>query len=271
VAGRGLEDALSVGRRINSEGILLTLDHLGESVTSLEEAAQARDVYLQVLSAIHENGVQGNVSLKLTQFGLDLSAEECRRNVGLLAARAAELRSFVRIDMESSEYTERTLEIVETLHQQYGCVGTVIQAYLYRSRKDIERLCARRIRVRLCKGAYLEPPMAAFPQKADVDRNYIDLMKLLLDQGEYPAIATHDERMIQQTKAYATERGISKDRFEFQMLYGIRRDLQRQMVAEGYRLRLYVPFGKAWYPYLMRRLAERPANVFFLARHFFRQ
>ena len=271
VAGSALEDALRVGRRINSEGIWVTLDHLGESVTSLEEAAQARDVYLNVLHALHESGVQGNVSLKLTQFGLDLSAEECRANVALLAARAAELKDFVRIDMESSEYTERTLDIVEDLQGRYGCVGTVIQAYLYRSRKDIELLCARRIRVRLCKGAYLEPPTAAFPTKSDVDRNYIELMKLLLDQGEYPAIATHDERMIEQTKAYARERGIGADRFEFQMLYGIRRDLQRRLVAEGYRLRLYIPFGKAWYPYLMRRLAERPANVFFVARHFFRQ
>jgi len=215
--------------------------------------------------------VQGNVSLKLTQFGLDLSEDECRKNVALLAEQAAALGSFVRVDMESSEYTDRTLCLVENLHSQYGCVGTVIQAYLYRSRKDVERLCARRIRVRLCKGAYLEPASVAFPRKTDVDRNYVELMKLLLDQGEYPAIATHDERMIEETRAYAAKKGIRREHFEFQMLYGIRRDLQRRLVGEGYRLRLYVPFGKAWYPYLMRRLAERPANVFFLARHFFRQ
>ena len=271
VAGERLEDALRVGQQINSEGITLTLDHLGESVTSLAEASQARNVYLRALAAIHANGVQGNVSLKLTQFGLDLSEDECRKNVALLAEQAAALGSFVRVDMESSEYTDRTLCLVENLHSQYGCVGTVIQAYLYRSRKDVERLCARRIRVRLCKGAYLEPASVAFPRKTDVDRNYVELMKLLLDQGEYPAIATHDERMIEETRAYAAQRGIRREHFEFQMLYGIRRDLQRRLVGEGYRLRLYVPFGKAWYPYLMRRLAERPANVFFLARHFFRQ
>ena len=271
VAGERLEDALRVGQQINSEGITLTLDHLGESVTSLAEASQARDVYLRALAAIHANGVQGNVSLKLTQFGLDLSEDECRKNVALLAEQAAALGSFVRVDMESSEYTDRTLCLVENLHSQYGCVGTVIQAYLYRSRKDVERLCARRIRVRLCKGAYLEPASVAFPRKTDVDRNYVELMKLLLDQGEYPAIATHDERMIEETRAYAAQKGIRREHFEFQMLYGIRRDLQRRLVGEGYRLRLYVPFGKAWYPYLMRRLAERPANVFFLARHFFRQ
>lgn len=271
VAGPTLDDALRVGRRINNEGIILTLDHLGESVTSLGEAAQARDVYLRALTAIHEHGVRGNVSLKLTQFGLDLSADACRANVAQLVERAASLTGFVRIDMESSEYTDRTLGLVEDLYTQYGSVGTVIQAYLYRSRKDIERLCARRIRVRLCKGAYLEPASVAFARKADVDRNYLDLMRLLLDQSDQPAIATHDERIIDQTKAYAARKGIGRDRFEFQMLYGIRRDLQRRLVAEGYRLRLYVPFGKAWYPYLMRRLAERPANLFFLARHFFRQ
>ena len=271
VAGETLDDALRVGKQINSEGITLTVDHLGESVTSLEEAAQARDVYLRTLSAIHENQICGNVSLKLTQFGLDFSAGQCRANVSQLVERAAGLSSFVRVDMESSEYTDRTLELVEDLHARYGCVGTVIQAYLYRSRKDIERLCARGIRVRLCKGAYLEPHSAAFPSKAEVDRNYVELMKLLLDRGEYPAIATHDEKIIAETKSYAGKRGIPAERFEFQMLYGIRRDLQRRLVSEGYRLRLYVPFGKAWYPYFMRRLAERPANVFFLARNFFRQ
>ncbi len=271
VSGPTLDDALRVGRQINSEGIVLTLDHLGESVTSLAEAEQARDVYLRALTAIHEHGVEGNVSLKLTQFGLDLSPDACRANVGQLVEQAASLGGFVRIDMESSEYTDRTLQLVEDLHARYGCVGTVIQAYLYRSRKDVERLCARRIPVRLCKGAYLEPASVAFARKRDVDRNYLDLTKLLLNQGDHPAIATHDERIIEQTKAYAAAQGIAPDRFEFQMLYGIRRDLQRRLVAEGYRLRLYVPFGRAWYPYLMRRLAERPANIFFLARHFFRQ
>jgi proline dehydrogenase len=271
VAGETLDDALRVGKQINSEGITLTVDHLGESVTSLEEAAQARDVYLRTLAAIHENRICGNVSLKLTQFGLDFSAEQCRANVSQLVERAAGLSSFVRVDMESSEYTDPTLELVEDMHARYGSVGTVIQSYLYRSRADIERLCARGIRVRLCKGAYLEPHTVAFPNKADVDRNYVELMKLLLDRGEYPAIATHDEKIITETKAYAAKRGIPAERFEFQMLFGIRRDLQRQLVSKGYRLRLYVPFGRAWYPYFMRRLAERPANVFFLVRNVFRQ
>jgi proline dehydrogenase len=271
VAGETLDDALRVGRKINSEGITLTLDHLGESVTSLEEAAGARDVYVRALAAIHENAIRGNVSLKLTQFGLDLSEAECRANVAMLVADAARLGSFVRVDMEGSAYTERTLRLVEDLHVQYGAVGTVIQAYLYRSRKDVERLCARRIRIRLCKGAYLEHADVAFPRKADVDRNYVELMQLLLEEGEYPAIATHDEKIIEQTKAYAARRAIAPSRFEFQMLYGIRRDLQRRLVSDGYCLRLYVPFGKAWYPYFMRRLAERPANVLFMARHMLRQ
>jgi len=271
VAGETLDDALRVSRRINSEGITLTLDHLGESVTSLDEAARARDIYLEALAAILNQNVRGNVSLKLTQFGLDLSADACRGNVAQLVEQAARLGSFVRVDMESSAYTDRTIDLVEALHAQYGSVGTVIQAYLYRSRKDIERLNARRIRIRLCKGAYLESGTVAFPRKADVDRNYVELMKLLLNEGEYPAIATHDQRIIEQTKAYAAARGIAPDRFEFQMLYGIRRDLQKQLVAAGYRMRLYVPFGEAWYPYFMRRLAERPANLFFLARNLLRR
>jgi proline dehydrogenase len=271
VAGEALDDALRVSRKINSERITVTLDHLGESVTTLAEAAEARDVYLRVLAAIYQNKICGNVSVKLTQFGLDLSEEQCRANVAQLAEQAARLGNFVRIDMESSAYTDRTIRLVEDLDTQYRSVGAVIQAYLYRSRMDIENLCARRIRVRLCKGAYLESAGVAFPGKADVDRNYVELMKLLLDEGEYPAIATHDEKMIGETRAYAKARGITPDRFEFQMLYGIRRDLQRQLVAEGYNLRLYVPFGKAWYPYFMRRLAERPANLIFLARHLLRQ
>jgi len=270
VAGETLELALAVCRRLSGEGISVTLDHLGESVTSLAEAAAARDAYLGALDAIRDAAIEGNVSLKLTQFGLDFSLDQCRSNVEQVARRAAHISSFVRVDMESSEYTDRTLELVGDLHARFGSVGVVIQSYLYRSRRDIECLCQRRIRVRLCKGAYLEPPAVAFPSKADVDRNYIDLMKLLLDRGTYPAIATHDPRMIAETKAYANAKGLARDAFEFQMLYGIRRDLQRQLVAEGYRVRLYVPFGKAWYPYYMRRLAERPANVFFIMRNLFR-
>ena len=270
VAGETLEMALALSRRLNAEGISVTLDHLGESVTSLDEAANARDVYLHTLEAIHSSGIKGNVSLKLTHFGLDLSERDCHANVERLVERAAKLNSFVRVDMESSAYTDRTIGLVTDLYAKYGSVGTVIQAYLYRSKADVERLCGLGIRVRLCKGAYLEPATVAFPKKEEVDRNYIELMKLLLDRGTYPAIATHDEKMIEATKAYAASKNTPRDRFEFQMLYGIRRDLQRRLIAEGYRLRLYVPFGKAWYPYYMRRMAERPANVLFILRNLFR-
>jgi len=271
VAGETLDDALAVGRRLNAEGITITLDCLGESVTSLEEAARARDVYLDTLEAMRQAGIEPNVSLKLTQFGLDLSADACRENVERLVRRASEIGGFVRIDMESSEYVDRTLELVHDLHARYGAVGTVIQAYLYRSRKDVEKLCDQQTRVRLCKGAYLEPQTVAFPKKTQVDENYTEIAKLLLERGTYPAIATHDEKMIEAAKAFAASRKLARDAFEFQMLYGIRRDLQRQLVADGYRLRLYVPFGRAWYPYYMRRLAERPANVIFVLKNLFRR
>jgi proline dehydrogenase len=267
VAGETLEQALAAGRNVNREGIAITLDHLGESVTSLDEAAQATDVYLRTLEALKEAGIQGNVSLKLTQFGIDLAERECEANVERLVRRAAELGEFVRVDMESSEYVTRTLDLVTRLHAQYGSVGAVIQAYLYRSRQDVETLCERGIRVRLCKGAYREPATVAFPRKGDVDRNYVELMQVLLRRGAYPAIATHDERIIDQTRAFAAANRIAPAAFEFQMLYGIRRDLQRRLADAGYRVRVYVPFGVAWYPYFMRRLAERPANVLFLARH----
>jgi len=270
VAGETLDEAIAVSRRLNREKISVTLDHLGEGVTSLEEAARARDVYQATLTALHESTVEGNVSLKLTQFGIDLSGDECRRNVEQLAASAAANGLFVRVDMESSEYVDRTLDLVTALHARYHAVGAVIQSYLYRSRQDVEALSERGIRVRLVKGAYLEPPSLAFPRKADADKNFVELMKLLLDRGAYPAIATHDEKMIAATRGYAAERNISRDAFEFQMLYGIRRDLQRQLVADGFRLRLYVPFGRSWYPYYMRRIAERPANALFVLRNLFR-
>ena len=270
IAGSTLDQALPVCQELHAENISVTLDVLGESISSMEEAAAARDAYLKTMSAMHEKRIEGNVSLKLTQFGLDLSATGCRENVAQLVERAAAIDGFVRIDMESHEYTDRTLEIVCALHDKYRAVGTVIQAYLYRSKKDIEMLNSRGIRVRLCKGAYLEPAGVAFPQKAQVDANYVELMQLLLDHGTYPAIATHDENMIAATKAYAESRKISRDAFEFQMLYGIRRDLQRQLAKEGYRVRVYVPFGSAWYPYYMRRLAERPANVLFILKNMFR-
>ncbi len=270
VAGDTLPEALRVAKRINAQSISVTLDHLGENVTSLDEAAASRDVYLEALHEMASAGIRGNVSIKLTQFGMDLSRKACAANVEQLVRQAAALGNFVRVDMESSEYTTATLDLVMDLHAQYAAVGTVIQAYLYRSRADVEMLCGHKIRVRLCKGAYLEPPEAAFLSKADVDRNFVELMKVLLERGVYPAIATHDEKMIEATKAFAHERDIARGAFEFQMLYGIRRDLQRKLVADGYALRLYVPFGRAWYPYFMRRLAERPANVLFLARNLLR-
>lgn len=270
VAGETLDQALAVARRLNAEGITVTLDHLGESVSTLAEAAEARDVYLRTLDAIHDNGIQGGVSLKLTQFGLDLSYEQCLANVDRLVRRAADLGNFVRVDMESSGYTDRTLDLVHTLHARFGAVGVVIQSYLYRSQADVEKLCAAKIGVRLCKGAYLEPAAVAFPRKSEVDKSYLALTRYLLESGVYPALATHDEAVIHQVCGFVTERRIPRDGFEFQMLYGIRRDLQRRLVAEGYRLRLYVPFGKAWYPYYMRRLAERPANVLFMLRNLFR-
>ena len=270
VAGEKLDDALQAGRRINREGISLTLDHLGENVTSLVEASASRDVCLKALARIAEEKIDGNVSIKLTQFGIDISEPDCLSNVEELVRTANELGSFVRVDMESSQYTERTLQLVCDLHARWRAVGAVIQAYLRRSEKDVEEMCRRGIRVRLCKGAYLEPPEVAFQDKADVDHNFVHLMKMLLAAGTYPAIATHDEKIIEATKSFARARNISRNSFEFQMLYGIRRDLQRRLVAQGYRLRVYVPFGKAWYPYFMRRLAERPANLAFLARNLFR-
>ncbi len=271
VAGETLDEALAVCRRLKSENISVTLDHLGESVTSLAESAEARDDYIEALHKLRAAGLEGNVSIKLTQFGLDYSYDECRANVELLLAQARGMNGFVRVDMESSEYTDRTLQLVHDLHSKYPCVGVVVQAYLYRSGKDVEKLCDEGIRVRLCKGAYLEPASVAFPKKKDVDANYVRLMKALLDSGVYPAIATHDAAIVAEAKRYVTVRKIPRDAFEFQMLYGIRRDLQRQVVEEGYRLRLYVPFGQAWYPYYMRRLAERPANVLFILRNLFRQ
>jgi len=270
VAGDTWADGLEAGQRINREGIAVTFDRLGESVTSLAEAEASRDEYARVLEEISHHRLDANVSIKLTQFGMDISEQACRVNAEQLARRAKDLNNFVRIDMESSEYTERTLRLVRDLHAQYGAVGTVIQAYLRRSEKDVEALCRLGIRVRLCKGAYLEPAEVAFRSKSEVDRNFAHLMRILLAAGTYPAIATHDERIIQAAKDFVRARNLPLDGFEFQMLYGIRRDLQRRLVSEGYRLRLYVPFGKAWYPYFMRRLAERPANVVFLARHLLR-
>jgi proline dehydrogenase len=271
VAGDTLDDAVRVCRRVNSEHLSASLDYLGEHVRTLDEAVLCRDVYLRALHAILDNSIDANVSLKLTQFGIDLSEQACRDNVARLTQCAAAANSFVRVDMESSEYTDRTLRLVENLHARFGAIGTVVQAYLHRSAEDIDRLCAAGIRVRLCKGAYLEPATVAFQHKSEVDVNYIDLARVLLAKGNYPAIATHDESIIREIINYARTTAISPDRFEFQMLYGIRADLQRKLVTDGYRLRLYIPYGEAWYPYFMRRLAERPANLIFLARNVFRE
>jgi proline dehydrogenase len=270
VAGNQLDDALAVCGGIRADGITATLDYLGENVKSLDEAAACRDMYLRMLHAMQAAGVEPNVSIKLSQFGIDLSESACGENVAALVKAATAIGGFVRIDMESSQYTDRTLTLVTRLHREYGACGAVIQAYLRRSAKDIERLETERIRVRLTKGAYLELPEIAFEKKAQVDRNYLELAQSLLTAGEYPAIATHDEHIIGAVENFVAAQGIAKDRFEFQMLYGIRRDLQRRLVRKGYRLRLYVPFGEACYPYFMRRLAERPANLLFFLRQLLR-
>lgn len=270
VAGHTLGEAMRVVRKLHAENVLSTLDCLGESVSSLAEAEASRDAYLRALADIEASKLPVTISIKLTQFGLDLSESACLANADQLAARAKSIGSRVEIDMESSDYTDRTLNIVHALHEKYGCIRAVIQAYLHRSQADIDELSRRRIPVRLCKGAYLEAPTVAYPEKPDVDSSYAALMKRLLDHGTYPAIATHDPAMIHQALAHVRSNKIDPARFEFQMLFGVRRDLQRQLVQAGYRVRLYIPYGDAWYPYFMRRLAERPANVIFLARNLLR-
>ena len=270
VAGATLDQALAVCEKLNRDGVLATLDHLGESVTSLAEAEGSRDFYLAALDRIAGLGLQATISIKLTQLGLNFSDEQCRASVEQLVRRARATGSMVEVDMESSEYVDRTLSLVEDMHARHGSVRAVIQAYLYRSASDIDRLCRQSIPVRLVKGAYQEPSDVAFQKKRDADSNYVHLMTRLFDTGMNPAIATHAENILQRAIEYARERKISADRFEFQMLYGVRRDLQRKLAGEGYRVRLYVPYGNAWYPYFMRRLAERPANVLFLVRNLMR-
>jgi proline dehydrogenase len=271
VAGREIEDALRVTARLNQAGVWTTLDYLGESITTLDEAEAARNVYLKLLEEMRARRLQANVSLKLTQFGLDLSEAACRENVAAVARRARELGNFVRVDMESSAYTSRTLALVHDLHEAYGTVGAVIQAYLYRSGQDVEELVRRGIRVRLCKGAYDEPPAVAFSRSSQVNAAFRKLAESLLLQGNYPALATHDERLLAGVIRWAEERGVPKEGYEIQMLYGIRRDLQARFAGQGHRVRVYVPFGGAWYPYLLRRLAERPANLYFVLRNLFRR
>lgn len=270
VAGTSLEDGMAATRMVNQRGMSATLDHLGENVTNAEEARNSALAYHQILETIHANQLNANVSCKLTQLGLDVDPNLCRELVHGIVTCAARLNSFVRIDMEGSACTERTLNIVRNIHGCIGdadAIGAVIQSYLHRSAADVEQLCAEGIRIRLVKGAYREPSEVAFQRKSEVDSNFLRLAKVLLRSGLYHAIATHDERLIEETICFAGKEKIARDAFEFQMLYGIRRDLQQQLVREGWRVRVYIPFGTEWYPYFMRRLAERPANVWFLAKN----
>jgi proline dehydrogenase len=271
VAGDTLDDALRAARTLNDAGLFVSLDFLGESVKNREEATAAADMAVRIIEAIVRDGLQANLSIKPTQLGLDIDEAFCRENIERVLGRARELGDgegeiFVRLDMESSAYTERTVALVEGLWADgYKNVGTVLQSMLRRTGDDLERMLALGARVRLVKGAYQEPESVAFPDKADTDRAYVEQMKRLLESGTYPAIATHDDDIIDAARRFVWERGISKESFEFQMLYGVRRDLQTRLREEGYNVRVYVPFGDSWYPYLMRRLAERPANVLFMA------
>jgi proline dehydrogenase len=270
VAGELLDEGIQAARECNDAGMMVTLDCLGENVTTPADAQRVRDTYLAMYDRIAKEKLHANVSCKLTQLGLDISVEFCEGLVLSIAERAAGYDSFLRIDMESSIYTQRTVELVKRVRAQSPSVGTVIQAYLYRSESDILDLLSYGCRIRLCKGAYKEPMEVAFPRKRDVDANYVKLMRILLPSGFYHAMATHDPRMIAETIRWAAEKKISKDDFEFQMLYGVRTDLQRRLVRDGYRVRIYVPYGQEWFPYFMRRLAERPANLSFFVRNFFR-
>jgi len=267
VAGLHREDALAVVAACNQAGLSATLDSLGENVASAADARAAADDAILLLQALQEQRLEGNVSVKLTHFGLDLATELAEENLRAVAAQAAALDNFVRVDMEGSAYTSRTLEMVERLYRAGLPVGTVLQAYLHRSEADLRRLVALGMRLRLVKGAYQEPAAIALQAKREVDANFVRLMRLLLASGGYHAIATHDERMIAATLDFVREQRIPPAAFEFQMLYGIRRDLQLRLRREGWRVRIYVPFGSAWYPYFMRRLAERPANLLFLLKN----
>jgi proline dehydrogenase len=264
VAGEALDSAIEATRTLNLRGMHVSLDHLGENVSDAKEAASAAQDYITILDRIKQTGVDANISIKLTALGLDISQEACEQNTYRILEYAQQFPIFVRIDMEGSAYTERTVDITLRMHKQFEHVGTVIQSCLYRSKKDIEQLIAQGVRVRLVKGAYKEPKTVAFQQKSEVDHNFVRLMTMLLLRGNYPAIATHDEAIINATCKFARDNGISKSAFEFQMLYGIRRDLQEKLLSQGYNVRIYVPYGSQWYPYLVRRLAERPANLLFV-------
>ena len=274
VAGLEIEDALRVCSQVNQQRMHVTLDSLGESVSNEAEAHRAADIYHNLLDQIAARKLDSNISVKLTQMGLTQDPALAEGIATSLAQHAQATGNFLRIDMEDSALTQVTLDIVRRIHARpelRGSIGIVIQSYLYRSQADIEQLIAEGIRVRLCKGAYKEPAEVAFPKKSDVDVNYVKLGNMLLQSPIYHGLATHDEKMIDAAKSFVRERNIDRNQFEFQMLFGVRRDLQRRLIAEGYNVRVYIPFGREWYPYFMRRLAERPANVFFIAKQMFRQ
>jgi len=272
VAGETIDEAVAVIRELNAEGCTASFDHLQESVASPAEAEAEVKEYLEILARIDETGIKSNVSIKLTQFGLELDPELAYTNARVVVADAARRGNFVRVDMEASSVTQVTIDIFKRLRAEFGLndVGIVLQSYLRRTYNDAQELVKLPARIRICKGAYNEPPEVAFPDKKDVDENYIRVMQLLLSSGIYHGIATHDPKMIDATVEFAKREGIGKEAFEFQMLYGVRRDLQRQLAKDGYNMRVYVPYGKHWYPYFMRRLAERPANIWFVLKNLFK-
>jgi len=273
VAGETIDEAMSTVRDLNASNLSASLDLLGESVLHAEEAQRACRTYLDLLERIHSAKANANVSVKLTQMGLDIDEQLCVSNMRAIIGQAKQYDSFVRIDMEQSSYTAKTLQLfTDVLHPEFGnAAGVVLQSYLPRTAADVDAMIALRARVRLCKGAYKEPEDVAFPKKSDVDANYVACMERLLERGNYPGIATHDVKIIERAKAFAKQQGISAERFEFQMLYGVRRDLQLRLRREGYNMRVYVPFGTHWYPYLMRRLAERPANIAFITANILKE
>ena len=273
IAGMHVSDALRVAETLNREGIPVSLDSLGENVSTEEEARRAAEIYHQLLDAIQQRGLKANVSAKLTQMGMNISPAIARQITSELVDHAAATDNFLRVDMEGSDLTQATIDMTREIHampNHAGRIGTVLQSYLYRCEEDVNLLLADRIRIRLCKGAYKEPPTVAFPDKADVDANYLKLTKILLTSGVFHGLATHDEAIIRATKKFVEQEGIDKRSFEFQMLYGVRRDLQTSLAKEGYGMRVYIPFGTEWYPYFMRRLAERPANVLFIVKNLFK-
>lgn len=272
VAGETIDEAVAAIRELNAEGCTASFDHLQESVASPAEAEAEVKEYLEILARIDETGIKSNVSIKLTQFGLELDPELAYTNARVVVADAARRGNFVRVDMEASSVTQVTIDIFKRLRAEFGLndVGIVLQSYLRRTYNDAQELVKLPARIRICKGAYHEPPEVAFPDKKDVDENYIRVMQLLLSSGIYHGIATHDPKMIDATVEFAKREGIGKEAFEFQMLYGVRRDLQRQLAKDGYNMRVYVPYGKHWYPYFMRRLAERPANIWFVLKNLFK-